>query len=321
VSCSVLNSSIEVASAGLEFASRLRKLVEDLKQFKPHVNALTIDYLTCQSRLDVLLEVPNGIRRRIRDIEIPSYGDLKVEKVLDLSLSPVKCQWQLKEGKWTTDAAKLPPSEKFLVTLTGTISKEELNQIVAVNCPQDPMRGDEIDKYWIHSAIKDVGLFERMYADLSVDRVASVVKVGVVRSFTTSIPPEVRRYLEARAKVEQILGSRDRETAFQAWRRFHVSSRQLRGMSFASILETVRLITGREVFIVFINVTPPYRLDDVLPIEPTSVFPESIGVRVQTDLNFRSPTADGELVFRKKDFNSKVTEEFGKLTYMKEHRR
>ena len=304
---------VETAKTALDMISQIEKILKNLGPYKPELKSLTVDYLSRQSVLKMLLSVPQGLKRKLRSIEIPAYHGYHIDEVFDESFNKLVLPWQLKNNKFVLDAKLLPASEKYFVTLKGRLSKSALEELVSVHCPEDPKRDEETDRYWIHSAITDMGILEQIYSQLSVDRVATCVKVGVERSFASSIPRNVRKWLESRARADAALEGRDRQRMFASWREYRRSRRKVGQISASDIFEIARRLLSPEVFIIFVQVDDPYRIENITPIMPTGLVPDAIGINIQTDLNFQRPAAEGNLTFRKRDFSHKIRKEFDEL--------
>lgn len=286
-------------------------LLEKLGPYKPDVKSMTVDYLTRSTVMKLLLNVPAGIKRRVRDIEIPAYNGYSVYEVFDgESLNKLDLQWELKDGKWVTDAAKLPSAEKYFVTLRGAVTKDALSEIVGVFCPEEPKKEPEHDRYWIQSGIKDMSILENIYRELSIERVAVDVKVGIERPFSTSIPDKTRHLLEARGRAEDAMDSRDRERVFREWINYRAAKSEAKKFSPTTFTEIARRVVSPEIFILFLNVDEPFQLGGVVNIVQSNFIPEAVQVTVQANLNFKQPAAKGNLTFRKKEFSDRLSSEF-----------
>ena len=312
-------SGIVDTKNALDVVASLQELITKIGPYTPEVKSLTIDYLNHNAVLKLLITVPASLKRNLRDIEIPAYQGYRIDEVFDgESLNRLDLPWTLKGSKWALDAKHLPSSEKYFVILKGQVSQTALDQIVRVFCPEDPQRSDEMDKYWINSAIKDMSILEKIYSELSIERVSTCVKVGVQRSFSSSIPRSVRNWLEARARADAAMDSTDRQRFFKEWVRYRAARRRVGQIAVPEVMGAVRKIFTPEVFVIFIQVDQPYRLEGITHLGHYGMIPDSIGVDVQTDLNFRIPAAQGNLIFRKRDFSQRVGKEFEEVLSKKD---
>ena len=66
-------------------------------------------------------------------------------------------------------------------------------------------------------------------------------------------------------------------------------------------------------FITFVSVDKPFRISSLNPIEGDGWYPEKVGVTVQTDLSYKMPVAQGELVYKKVAFASKLSQMIDQL--------
>ena len=202
-------------------------LVKKLAPYKPDVKKLQFDCLNKTSILKLRITVPDGIKRNIRNIEIPASGDYKITEITDTMFNAVTSTPQLIDNKWIKKAKDLPKSEHFLVTMESKVSEDIINKLVRIDAPEDPIRNDEIDEYWVHSAIRDIALLESIYQELNIDNVQTSVKVGIQRTFTSSTPPEISEYLQSKAEADRALTLRDREELFKKWNALRGSTRKI----------------------------------------------------------------------------------------------
>jgi hypothetical protein len=293
---------------GFDILEQLRKLYKALSHYKPETTSMRINYKDRSSDLTLYLSIPETIKRKIRHVEIPAYIGYKIYEMYDESFNRVDYVVEYKDGKWILHANKLPASEKYLVIMKGSISKEALDRIVKVHAPEDPKKDEESDKYWIHSAIKDMRILEQIWRELAVERVSTNVRVGVERYFTTSIPRPIRMMLKTRESLLRAIESGQRERArlesqYRYWRR-------KTGATTGEIYELIRRLVSGEIFTNFILVDNPYEISSIEPTTPVLFIPEKVGVGVETDLSFQRPAAEGYLTFKKKDFSNHVSEEF-----------
>jgi len=304
---------IDTAKKALDVVDSIEKLLEKLGPYKPEIKSMTIDHLNKSSILKMLITAPSGHRRSISDIEIPAYRGYSVYEVFDaISLNKINLPWILKEGKWVVNGKNLPSSEKYFIILRGSVDKEALDEIVRVHAPEDPDKDEEEDRYWLHSALNNISILEKIYAELSIERVALSVKIGVQKSFSTSVPEQVRDMLEAGARADAAMSGRDREEVFRAWLHYRTAKRSLANISPQVMIDRFKRVLQPEVFVIYLKVPEPYRLEGIIPTS-IGLIPESVGVNVHTDLTFIKPAAEGKLVFKKKEFGQRISSEFEEL--------
>ena len=305
---------IDKSGKTLEFIDKLSKLLEKMQNYKPEVKSLRINYLDKTTELKLLVNVPQGIKRRFRDIEIPAYPSYSIREVFDgATFDKIDVKWQLKNQNWISDAEDLGASDRYFVILQGQITEDSLAQLVKLYCPEDPKRTTEVDRYWIDSAIKDMSILEKIYDELTIDKVSTCVNVGVERQFASSIPKEVREWFRARAQADRYLASKDRGMSFRSFYRLRAAQRKMGKLSPTDVHNLASKALSPETFMYYIEVDKPFHISHLMPLEETSWYPEKIGVSVETDLNYRNPVAQGDLIYKKIEFASKLTEEVKKL--------
>lgn len=287
------------------------EIIKKLGPYIPEVQSIRINYAEKNSDITLLLTVPRGIKRKIRKAEIPAYKGYTIYDMYDDSLNRVHHVWEYKDGKWILDANKLPASEKYLLIMKGSISKEALDQIVKVHVPKDPKKEEELDKYWLHSAIKDMSILEKIWEELAVERVNLDVRVAVERYFTASIPRAIKMMLKSRRDLLIAIETRAREKArLESFYRYW--SRIARART-GELWDLTRKLVSGEIFGNFLRVDYPYEIGSIAPVTPVLFIPEGVGVGVLTDLNFGRPAAEGYLSFKKKEFSDRVSKDFKKF--------
>lgn len=303
-----IGTAIAVAQATKELLKQLNEVSEELKPFKPDVRSFRIDYLGRNSEVKYLLLIPDGIRRHLqRKIEIPAITGFRFYEMWDLDkMEPVNSPWAFNGEKWLLDVTKLPTSEKYWLTVKGRISKEFLDQLVSVKAAENPAREKENDFYWIHSALKNVDAFEKIWTELNIEQVNADVRIGVERMFTSAIPQGVKDKLELQKKLLDAItaGNRDEEQRLKI--KYRTSKAKFTPSELSELF--VRLVSG-DFFADFVQVGQPFIMNNIEPIkEPGIIVPEKVKVGVQTDLTYKNPAANGNLCFFRHKYSLAVTE-------------
>lgn len=307
-------TSINNAKTSLDFVERLVKFLEKIRNFKPEVKSLRVNYLDKTTEMKLLLSITRGIRRRLRHIEIPTYPGYSVEEIFDgNTFNRIKLDWKKKGSNWVADAKKLTASDNYFVIMKGSISQDSLDELVRLYCPEDPKRGPDVDLYWIDSALKDMAILERIYDELTIDKVSTCVNIGVERQFSSSLPREIKSWLRARAEADIYLASKNRGQAFKSFYQLRIAQRKVGRLSASDIYKLGQKALSPEEFMYYITVEKPFWITGLIPVSAGGYYPEKIGVRVQTDLNYRKPVAQGNLVYKKIEFATKLTDEFHQL--------
>jgi len=315
-------SGVQDAGAALDFVEKLSKFLEKIQNYKPEVKSLRINYLNKTTELKLLINAPQGIKRHLRDIEIPAYPGYSIKEIFDgNTFNRINVNWKLKGHNWLADANELGASDRYFVILEGSITETSLEQLVKLYCPDDPKRTNELDLYWIDSAIKDMAILEKIYDELTIDKVTTCVNVGLERQFASSIPKEIKQWFRARAQADVYLASKDRQKAFKSFYNLRLAQRRMGKLSPADVHNLAKKTLSPETFMYYISVDKPFRISHLNPLENRQWIPEKIGVTVETDLNYRCPVAQGDLVYKKIEFASKLEEEVRKLPGLPEKMR
>lgn len=299
---------LSMIQTGVGLVKQIDDVLNVLRPFKPEVRRLRIDYLDRSSELKYFLTIPAGLKRKThRKVEVPAVTGFRIDEVLDLDTSNmVDITFDSEGGKWVFSANDFPNSERFMVTLKGHISSIFLTRLVSVKCAMNPIHEEDCDCYWIHSALKDVSILERIWDELDIDRINVDVRIGVERFFTSIIPQEIKERLGTQKRLLDAIaqGQRNIQILKLEYRRAVRKAR----VSPSGLVDTIMRLVSGEFFSDFLNVDDPFALGLIEPVKAlTSIIPEKVKVGVLTDLNFRLPAAKGQLVFERKRYNDSIS--------------
>lgn len=305
---------LKVGKDSVDLITDITNFLDKMKNFKPDVKSIRINYFEKMTELKLVMHIPQGFSRAYKTIKIPAYENYSIYELYDgITFERIKVEWKLKGKYWETNSKNLSASEKYFTIMKGNISQDALDNIVKVYCPNDPKRGEDIDEYWIDSAIKDMGYLREIYSDLEVDRVNAVVDVGLERQFTSTIPPAIKQFIQAKSEHDIWFGSRDRTKEFRSTMHYRLARSALGNVSSRDIVKIGNDAQEPETFITYVKVDDPFRITSIDRLDTDKIYPERIGITVQTDLNYRRPFAEGDLTFSKGDFSDFLTKKFNSL--------
>jgi len=309
--------SIETAKNAVKGANIvigwLEKASEYFKPFTPEVKSIIVNYKNKRSEINLLLNIPDGVRRKIHSVEVPAYQNFTVYDMLDESFARVGELWQYEDGKWKLDPSKLPKSEKYLLMLRGSIPNETLNALVRIQPAVNRDQTEEVDRYWLDCMLRNVALLEKIWQELSIDEVNVSVNVGIERCFSTTIPKELKTRLDATRDWVAAGRGKDREEVIRTWHRMRQVS-QTSKVTVEDILDIIHKMTTGETFGTFLAVDHPYRIGEIrMPQKSISLIPAQMAVEANTELGLKKPTATGYLSFKKKDYTEEVKASLDKL--------
>jgi len=316
----------EILSAlktGVTITKQLEDISRSLRPFQPEVKSFRIDYIEKGSEVRYFLFIPSGVRRRIkRRVEIPAISGFHVYEMWNLdTLEKVKSSWRYEGNKWVFDPKKLPDSEKYGLTLRGKVSTDFLNQLVSVKAAENPCKEKDIDKYWIHSALKDVSILERIWDELNIERVNMDVRIGVERFFTSAIPSLIKRRLFITKQLLDAIASGDRNREQRLKYRYRILQRTVR-ISPSELYDLILRLVSGDFFGDFVGVDEPFIIGNIEPAKKLDVLiPERVKVGVQTSLNFKMPVAKGNLQFERKNYVDSITERINEFLPQKRKRK
>lgn len=300
--------AISTMQSAISLVKQIDGVLGVFRPYKPEVRRFRIDYLTRTSEIKYLLNIPSGLNRKThRKIELPATSGFRIDEVLDLDTTGLlKINYDSKGEKWVFNVGDFPNSNRFMVTTKGMVSPDFLCRLVAVNCAINPTRKEDCDCYWIHSALKDMSILEKIWDELDVERVNVDVRIGVERFFGSAIPASVKERLKIQSELLNAIqqGKHDIEGLKHKYR----YSVRKANISPSDLVDLMMHLVSGEFFSNFISLDRPFVLGSVEPHrELTSIIPERVKVNVLSDLNFQLPAAKGELTFKRKDFTDAVT--------------
>jgi len=301
--------SIGVRDAGTLFRW-FEKAKKYFEPFKPELKNQIINYRSKKSEINLLINVPDSVRRKLAKIEVPAYQNFRITEMIDgVSFNQLGNLWFLEGGKWKLDASKLPASEVYLVRLEGQVSESALQGLVRIQPSSNRDQTEEEDKYWLNSMLKNAELLKRIWQELRVEDVNVGVKVSIEKCFSIAIPAQLVKRLTEIKKWIEVGRGKDREEVMRQWSRLRRLSYE--GASEKDAVDAIDSLTTGEMFTKYISVDQPYRIGEVRRSSIfKGIFPESMLVDAFTILNLRNPTAIGYLVFKKKKYSDEIRKTF-----------
>jgi len=299
----MMNTGMKEADTFFRWFEKAKKYFEP---FKPELKSQIINYRSRKGEINLLLNVPDNLRREFAKIEVPAYQNFVITEMIDgVTFSQIGSSWFLENGKWKLDASKLPVSEHYLVKLEGHVPEYALERLVRIQPSSNRDQTEEEDKYWLSSMLRNAELFEKIWRELLIEDITVGVKVSIEKAFSVAVPVElVRRFTEIQKWIEVGRG-RDKEKVVRQWSRLRSVSHL--GKSDKEYVETIDSLTEGETFGKYVSVDDPYRIGEIRRSSIfKGIFPESMHVDTNTILNLRNPTAKGYLVFKKRKYSDEI---------------
>jgi len=286
------------------------KVIRFLRGFNPEITSLNVNLKTCESEMDLVLEMPDNLKRKIGKIAIPAHGNFTIDYVQDGSFRRIPQLWTFVKGKWVARASQLPPG-KFLVRMRGSLPPEARTELVRIQPALNRDRTEAEERYWLDSMIRSPETLEIIYKSVNVEEVAVGVRVSLQRSFAAVIPKEVARKIEATQRWVQVGKALDRQTLFREWMQYRTAQKSTE-VSVDEIMAAIYHLTRAEIFRKHVRVDAPYRIGEIQRKDPkTGPIPDDMEVEALTRLTLRSPIAQGHLAFGFRAFESELHELFG----------
>lgn len=172
------------------------------------------------------------------------------------------------------------------------------------------------NEYWMHAQLKNLRALQTNYGRLDLQDVDFFVDVAVHQDLKTKIPKPFTEDLEIIAKW---ISEKEREKKHKL---SMAHMRQQRAKRYAGreqeVLKDLQDLFIPEHFCTFIDVALPFRYSDCIRGKefydkiPFPTFPKAMKVISRTDLSLDKPAAEGKLVYKKMDFQDKISEVFTK---------
>jgi hypothetical protein len=300
----VTDPSAGVTANLVDVVDRAYRYFDD---FGPDTKSVRYNYREATSEMTFLLRIPDSRRRKFSKVKIPIDQGYRVKEMFSLpDYNPVNTVYGVEDGVITFDPSELPGHTEYILTLNGDVDPDTLKEIVHLKAPEDPTKSEDTDSYWIHSAIKRPGVMKEVYDDMQVDNVDISLQVGVQRCFSSGIPDDVLDIFDSTRDLLTASNDFDRNEILRTARQ-RFEARQDVSCSPAEAAELIRSLATSDSIQEYITVEDPFRERNINPGTPSqNIFPESVSVDVTTDLNLDRQAADGNILFRKKDFEDLV---------------
>jgi hypothetical protein len=127
------------------------------------------------------------------------------------------------------------------------------------------------------------------------------------------MPSEMKEWLAAKAVADMYSGSMDREKLHKSQLRLRIAQRKMGQFSPSKLFDVVKQATSQDHFMAYVSVDKPFKITQIYQTEASKGYPEKVGITVQTDLNYKNPVAQGDLIFKKHDFELNIIQDIQKL--------
>ncbi|MDG3547997.1 hypothetical protein [Methanobacterium formicicum] len=289
------------------------KAMDYLEPYKPDIKNVNINYLNKNTELGLVIHVPTGKKRRIRDIELPSSQFCKIDNMMDGYFNQINLDEVVRTDgqKVYIKASRLPSSETYFIKLKGILPQKTLDDIVFVQPAQNKDRKDGDERYWLNSMIRNAESLENLWEALNVDNVTAGVDIGIERYLSTNLPPELKKGLEAMNSWAKATYSSHWGDVSKAW----LNMRSVRNskLTVEELVEMFKTLTTTEFFSEFIEIDTPYNLGEVKNKEPYQTLPQNMYAEAHTRLTLKKPTAEGYLTFKKDDYVESVKSKYNEI--------
>jgi hypothetical protein len=290
------------------------KILKQLGPASPEVRDLQ---LRCPEEIGVLhviintSRLPRNEKFRIEAKEI-SRVDVRDAQTL---VPQYDCASNLPDGA-SLDLRHTDGERLFLEIQFAIPDQTLMRRLVYREHDRDGKSSGENDVYWMSAQVRDANALESRYGRVDLRDFDFLVNVGIHQDVKSSVPRIFVRQMEVGVRL---VNETDRN------KKFALMQEQLRlqqaGLSkSADILTEIQDLFVPSRFSSFIDVTKQFRLStvrrgtDIYDRAPFPTFPKSMSVVSRTDLSVSNPASNGELVYKRTDFRTRLGEFFPKST-------
>lgn len=290
---------------------KIHKLLSD---FKPEARSMEINFSQHITRMHVQIVVPDGIRRNVTKVKIPAYPGYRIVGMIDEAFREHNYLWRHDGGYYVLDAADLTSSNRYRVTMEGSIDERVLKELVYVKPATNQDNDEKSDKYWLESSLRNPELLQRTYADLEINEVSSGVMVDIDKMFGLAIPPELHATAAAVKKLLEASRVFNRNDILRAAQIYKKASKGAPPVAINDFNAIIGRVTGRETILKHMQVDPKYNIGRIdQPVKYSGIIPQELGVQALTRLSLDAPRAGGYLTFKRQEYVDMLSSEFKKL--------
>lgn len=207
-------------------------------------------------------------------------------------------------------------TDTFWATIEYDINDKKFLDDLVQRDRQTESTTEAKNEYWMHAQLKNLRALQTKYGRLDLQDVDFFVDVAVHQDIKTKIPKPFTEDLEIIAKW---ISEKERGKKYKLSME-HM--RQQKTKRYAGreqeVLKDLQDLFIPEHFRTFIEVASPFRYSDSIRGKefydkiPFPTFPKAMKVISRTDLSLDKPAAEGRLVYKKKDFQDKISDVFSK---------
>ncbi len=309
--------SISETSKELKQASKLlarpikslSRLSGFFSPFKPKTKSVEINYRSRQASLIFTIETPESVKKRNRKIVIPKTNYFSVGFVQNDYFDQIEDAWKETETELILPIANIP-GNRFLVELIGEIDYRSLDLLVKTYCSANRDFTPEIDKYILQAHIRNVEFFERSYKSLIINDIPFKVKVELSKTITQTIPMNLQRKLSAYDEYKAAARTANRQKIHRAMIKAIKAERE--GWTMDLARSFIQRVGNVDFYKSFLELTGQFDLSGVetSEIQEGFIIPKVLSVSTETYLDLNQPISNGELIFKRKELQNSLNEEF-----------
>lgn len=312
---------INILQSTLSLVDKVYKLLEFAT---PEGRTLEFSYPAQEMEISMLLSIPNGPKRWVRNKIHFNFSEIKSISLKNLSQFTDTQAITLTEQGYYLDTKRLGDGEKFLLTIKRDVPASLFRELVSVQNSDTPMNyEDGIEEYWLSAALKKRNILDIAYkGGFNIYGFENNAKISIHNSIGTTIP---RTFINRLITITKFIKETNREQILK------ISHERLKQQKITKKHEDDRKIImdlrssfcTSNAFLKFIKIDKPFIFKDAIPGQnyyemiPFDVFPKVMDVVATANINFDNPAAEGKLYFKRITFEEEIKNFFEEHGYLK----
>lgn len=317
-------SSTIAASAGKTIVDTVFKQLADRSS---SIDKILSEDFVIRGR-DMIIECPNSLQKYSLTFEtkkkllLPNKKRIRVGPVRRVNLRPIQSLKPafsaitfLDDG-FEIDLNKLETGETYILDLEYNISDPNfvdslVYKKVAHETPQNGLQ-----EYWMAAQLKHLKVLKQDYGYVDLRDIDFTVDVSIYQDIKMKIPRIFSEKIETIVRLTQPIGRSEQSKLFS--KLVHQQKQKYTGEEM-EILKNLQDLFNSAKFRHFIDIREDFYYSDCIrggefyEKMPFPTWPKTMKVISRTDLNFETPTAEGNLIYKKDNF----MDEIGKIFKIK----
>lgn len=258
-------------------------------------------------RMEFIVETPENEKKipGRRMIKIPKIKDLSFGSIQNDYLTTIENAWIDKGDSWVLPINKIP-GNRYSIEMNGKIDQRSLQNLIKVYASANRDYSEEIDKYILNAHIKNIEFFEKSYKDLIIEGIPFQVKVELKKAISPIIPRSMQLKYAALQNLANAAQGKSKNELFKAGLQFRRAQKE--GWDFDEMKSFLDQISDVNFFKKHLQLNGDFLLGYLEKgiLSEGEIIPKLISVNTETRLTLKQPISNGELIFKRKQFQDEL---------------